>query len=190
VLVARAVGKSGKVLFRVGADDPDTAPGRPTALAYGAGTLYVADAASGTIKCYDRRGRFVREIEGASQAPLGYIGGMAYTDGSLIVTESDSGRVTRIDAATGAVAGFAGDARALPRGVVAMREGAVAVSDVLGGAVTVCDSEGRVVLTVDRTTVAQAALRSPEGVAWRQQTRRLYVTDPDLGKVVVINVRE
>lgn len=190
VLVARAVGKSGTILFRVGAADPDTAPRRPTALAYGAGTLYVADAASGTIKCYDRRGRFRREIKGASQVPLGFIGGMAYTGGSLIVTESDSGRVVRVDVATGAVAGFCADARALPRGVVAMTGGAVAVSDVLGGAVTVCDDEGRVVRTVDRTTVAQAALSSPEGVAWRGRTGRLYVTDPDQGKVVVVNVRE
>ena len=189
VLVARATGDEGRVLFRVGERDPETAPTNPTAVAYAGGTLYVADAASATIKRYDRRGRFEGEIGAGLDPPLGYIGGMAVADGTLVLAESGSDRVIRLDPETGERAELCPGVQALPRGIGASTDGGVAITEVLGGTVYVCDGDGTRVYTIDRTTVPEAALGSPEGVAWRGRRDRLYVTDPDQGKVVIINMR-
>lgn len=189
VVVARAVGETGRVLFRVGERDPATAPVDPTAVAYASGTLYVADRATATIKLYDRRGRFEREIGGGLEPPLGYIGGMAVADGQLVLAESDADRVIRFDPQTGERIELCPGLHALPRGVGATADGGVAITEVLGATVHVCDGDGGLTHTIDRTTAPEAALGSPEGAIWRGKTGRLYVTDPDQGKVVIINMR-
>jgi hypothetical protein len=189
VLVVRAVGDEGAVLFRVGERDPATAPVNPTAVAYADGALYVADAASASIRRYDKRGRYESEIGAGLEPPLGYIGGMAVADGKLVLAESGSDRVFRIDLDTGERADLCPGVQALPRGIGATTGGGVAITEVLGGTVYVCDGAGERINTVDRTSLPDVAPGAPEGVAWRNRTGRLYITDPDQGKVVLINVR-
>lgn len=189
VLVMRATGDKGRLRFRIGEDDPTAAPARPTAVAYANGTLYVADAATGTILRYDRRGRPKGALGGDSDPPLGYIGGMAVSGGALVVAESDSDRVFRLDLASGERTEVCPGVQALPRGIGAVTGGRVAITEVLSGTVYVCGGESGQTKTIDKATAPDAVLASPEGVAWRGRANRLYVTDPDQGRIVVINVR-
>lgn len=176
------------LLFTVGETDAATAPVHPTAVAYGHGVFYVADAETDTIGVYDSDGAFVSSLAAALDPPLGHIGGIAVTDKQLVLTESDRGRVVVFDLGSGAVSSVFTDAYALPRGIVAMRD-RVAVAEVLGGAVHVCDATGARTHTIDVRTVPERPPVSPEGVAWNDSTGRLYVTEPDAGRVRVFNVR-
>jgi len=188
VLVFQTAADSAALLFRVGAQDDDTAPERPTAVAYHDGEIYVADAAVGAIHVYDGEGAFVRTLGADVEPPLGHVGGIAVSDERIVVAESDRNQVRALDPDSGVEIGVFADAYSLPRGVVAVRDG-VAVAEVLGAAVRVCDAEGARTHSIAADTVSADAPFAPEGVAWHERSGRLYVTDPDVGRVKVYGVR-
>jgi DNA-binding beta-propeller fold protein YncE len=53
----------------------------------------------------------------------------------------------------------------------------------------VCAITGARTHTIDPQTVGARPPVTPEGVAWHDATTRLYVTEPDAGRIVVFNVR-
>ena len=188
VYVYRVSGGSAELLYRLGEDDPDIAPARPTAVTYHGRELYVADSTAGDIKVYDRDGGLVRSLSGDAATSLGHVGGMAVAGRQLVVSQSGANRVLALDLKTGSVIATFEDAYALPRGVAAVRDG-VAVAEVLGAAVRVCDADGEQTHSIDAKTVPGGPPAAPECAAWHDRTGRLYVTEPDLGRVTVYGVR-
>ena len=174
--------------FRIGEGDPATAPVRPTAVAYDAGSFYVADAESASIKVYDDEGTFVREIGADFESPLGYVGGMVVSGDRLVLAESGSDRVLSLDPVSGTEPIAFPDAYALPRGVCSVGDG-VAVTAVLGGGIYVCGPNGARTHVIDAETVPAWPPSGPEGAAFHERNNRLFVTEPDFGRVVVFNVR-
>lgn len=187
VLVVDAEVGDAAVLMRLGERQESTAPLQPTAVAFSDDAFYVSDGVTHTVKIYGDDGLYQGEV-GASVTPaLTYPGGLAVVAGELVLADSNAGRVLSIDLDSGATHDFP-DRYALPRGITGVRDG-VAVTDVFGAAVYVCDDHGTRTHTIDADTLPESPLDSPEGVAWADGAERLYVTDSTRGKVVVFNVR-
>lgn len=178
-----------ELLFRLGDDDSEHAPGRPTALAFHADHLYVADDAAGDIKVYDREGVLLRTLEGDASAPLRQIGGMAWSGDRLIVTLSGDNRMLAVSPDTGSLLAELSGAYMLPRGVSPFGDGVV-LAEVLGGAVRGYDVTGEQTHSIDATTVPDHSPVAPEGAAWSPRTSCVYVTEPDLGRIAVYRVRK
>lgn len=165
------------------------APERPTAVAYGDGEYLVADAGDRTIKVYGENGEHVRTVVPALDPASTYPGGLALADGRLYVVDSNAGRVVVLDPSSGEQVGVFADRFTLPRAIASGPDGALAVSDAFARAVHLSDASGARYDTIDESTVPQAPLSSPRGVAWLAGDGRVYVTDATLGHVVVFNVR-
>lgn len=177
-----------RLLLTIGEADARTAPQRATAVAYSEDEYYVADAGSGSVRVYDAEGTFVREIASGLEPPIGYAGDMVVDGERLVIADSGSDRVVSVSLKTDGDVVVFPDAYALPRGVCSA-EGGVAVGAVLGAAVYVCEADGLRTHVIDADTMADWPPSSPEGVAWHGAMNRLYVTEPDYGRVVIFNVR-
>ncbi len=188
VVVAAKPAEEADVLFALGDATEGTAPVRPVAVAYADDEYYVLGSAETKIRVYDSAGEPVREVDVQADPAVEYPGGLLAADGTILLSDTKSGRVAVFDAETGEAVGAWPDTYTVPRGLAQTDDG-FAIADVLGQAVYVCDAEGVQTHVVNRETVPDATLALPEGVTWDDGKSRLYVTDSAAGIVLVFNIR-
>ena len=174
-----------------GGEDEDAASGgrllAPTAVEVGADRIFVADGGDHTIKAYRTDGTFVRVMAEGLVPRLAFVGGLAYGNGDLYVSDSANARVLVLDAGSGAQTATLQQRFDLPRGVETW-PGGVLVADVFGRRVTVLDAQGAPTDSLPGES-KEGALASPEDVAFDADSGRAYVSDSVLGNVLVYNVR-
>ncbi len=169
---------------------------QPTAITASDDEVFVADAVSATVVAFslDSQSR-PRRIGDSLDPPLAFAGGLAWEDRTLLVADSNAGRVLRFEAATGELVGFIESRLELPRDLTALSDGRIVVVETFARVVSIFDSTGA---TRDDTVgdehtdrVSEGGILSaPEGVFWDARELRLYVTDAAAGQVKVYNVRE
>lgn len=168
----------------------ENVPLRPTAVTYADGEYLVADAADGTIKAYDGSGGYLLTLRSDALSSLGSVGGLAVADDGLVVSGSNAGRVAVLDLETGKQKRTLGDSYKLPRALVELDGRRMAVVDTLSHAVYIVGADGSRLFSLDATSVPEGPLNSPRGAAWMQERSRLYVTDADLGRVLVYELHQ
>lgn len=187
VIVAMDAADPAKVLLTLGSGRK--APIQPTAVTYSGGEYFVADAGDQSVKVYDEAGVHIRTLGTTLEPRLGFVGGLAYVGTELVVSDSNAGRVVVIDPHTGEQKSLYRDRFTLPRALVAVDDGVVAVVDTFEGAIYFTGSDGVRRDVIDAATVPDGAPRSPRGASWIADDARLYVTDATAGRVFVYNVR-
>jgi DNA-binding beta-propeller fold protein YncE len=188
VVVTAKPAEEADVLFALGDATEGTAPVRPVAVAYADGEYYVVGSTEAKVRIYDSSGEPVREVDVKVDPAIEYPGGLVVADGSIVLSDTKSGRISAFNAETGDVIGTWPDTYTVPRGLARAGVG-YAVADVLGQAVYVCDADGVRTHSVSAEAVPDATLALPEGVTWDAAKSRLYVTDSAAGIVLVFNVR-
>lgn len=188
VVVKASAADEAKVLLTLGSAADGSAPARPVAVACADDEYFVIGSTEAKVWVYDADGAPVREVTLDPARPVAYPGGLLVADGTLWVSDTNSGRVSGFDARSGAAVAEWPDAYMVPRGMTVVADG-FAVADVLGQSAYVCDAEGARTHVLDRESVEGVALVLPEAVAWDSVKSRLYVADSAGGNVVVLNVR-
>jgi DNA-binding beta-propeller fold protein YncE len=181
----------------VGAEEEDTAPGQPTAVAAFEGELFVADAAARLIRRYDTEGRYISDLGEGLEPPLSFVGALFASEDTLWVADSNGGRVLMLSPKNGELVGILQKQMRLPRGVTAdLAADAVFVTDRFEGTIEIFDlagaSEGAIREDPSSApSAADEALRivSPEDIALDAEGR-LYVSDAGSGRVLVLAVNE
>lgn len=187
IVVPARKAKKARVLFSLGKGK--NAPGQPTAVAYAGGQYFVFDATVSGVRVYDSRGRFVRTVGQRLEPKIAFAGGMTIDGGKLYVADTNGGRVVVLNAKTGRQTAVFPDRYDMPRALVLMDKGRMAVADAFGRAIFITDRTGVRLGTIDPEAVPEGGLSSPRGVAWVGERSRLYVTDASLGRVLVYSVR-
>jgi DNA-binding beta-propeller fold protein YncE len=159
---------------------------QPTAVAADGRRLFVADAADGTIKVFDGPSQ-VATLGADLDPPLTFVTGMAVADGALLVADSNAGRVVEMDARTGALVTTLQARFGLPRDVVALGNGRVAVADAFERSIVIFH-DGERSGAIDAASVPGATLTSVRGLAWDAKRGRLFASDARTGTVVVCDV--
>jgi DNA-binding beta-propeller fold protein YncE len=181
----------------VGADDPDTAPGQPTAVAALDGELFVADAATSLIRRYDSEGRYTSDLGEGLEPPLSFVGALFASEDILWAADSNGGRVLMLSPKNGELVGLLQKQMRLPRGVTAdLAADAVFVTDRFEGTIETFDLAGQSegAIREDPSTAPSAAddalrIVSPEDIA-HDPDGLLYVSDAASGRVIVLTVSE
>lgn len=175
----------------------DSAPplGRPTAVEYHEGELFVADAIGGMIHVYDSSGNPLRQLAASILPPITYVGGMHLAGTTLWISDSNVGRVLGLDSMTGEVTGSIQMRFELPRGIVSDGTGRIFVADAFASVVRVFDPEGSALLDIVGDEALQGpesdtAMTGPQDLWWDESGSRLYVSDAEQGRIKVYNVRE
>lgn len=163
--------------------------GQPTSVAFDDGEYFVFDAAVGVVDVYDVEGERVRRIADSLEPPLAFASGISVDGSTLIVTDSNGGRVVALNKDSGTQLFVFEDRYALPRGVTALGGKRLAIVDTFERAVHVTDSKGVRLDVISEETVPDAPLSSPRDAAWVNADARLYVTDAAAGRVLVFNIR-
>lgn len=188
VVVKARAAEDAEILFVLGDVEEGTAPIRPVAVAYADGEYYVVGSTEAKVRVYDSDGVPVREVTPDVTPPVEYPGGLLVSNGTILLSDTKSGRVLAFDARTGEMSAEWPDTYTVPRGLTVAGDG-FAVADVLGQTAFVVDAEGVRTHVLDRETVADLTLALPESVAWDDAKSRLYVVDSASAVVVVLNVR-
>lgn len=189
---ASLIPQRGGAATRIGGPGTPSALVRPTAVAFGANQIAIADSGSHSIKLYDASGRFQREL-GTSLSPrLGFVSGLLI-DGNLVwVSDSNAGRVVALDRTSGKLVTTATGKMQLPRGLAADPYGRVYVADEFARVVRYFDRSGKSLGVIgDKKTVGfdqGGQLESPRDVTWLDG--RIYVTDRSAGVIRVYNVKK
>lgn len=186
IVVSTDPAEEAAVLLTLG-EDGDIA--QPTGVAYADGEFFVFDAAAGVVLVYDETGELVRTIARTLQPPLEFASGMTVIGDDLLITDSNGGRVLSLDKNTGEQRLVFEDRYTLPRAVLSLGEGRLAVVDTFERAVYITDTDGGRLDAITGESVPEGPLSSPRGAAWLAEGARLYVVDAATGRVVVFNVR-
>lgn len=163
--------------------------GQPTTVAYADGEFYVFDAATSVVRVYASDGTAARTLGADLQPPLAFATGMTVVDQSLLVADSNSGRVLVLDAQTGKQRTVFGDRYTLPRAIVALADDRLAVIDTFDRAVHVTDLSGERLDVINDQSVPDGTMASPRDGVWLAENARLYITDAASGVVFAYNVR-
>lgn len=163
--------------------------GQPTSVAYANGEYFVFDASASAVRVYDEGGALDRTIGDGIEPRLAFAAGMAVVDDALLVADSNGGRVIELDLASGEQRAVFEDRYTLPRALVPLDDGRLAVVDTFDRTAYIADAVGARVDRISAQTVPDGPLASPRGGAWIADDGRLYVTDAGVGRVVVYNVR-
>lgn len=185
IVVSTEPAETADVLLTLGGQNP----GQPTTVAFGDGEFYVFDAASSLIRVYGSDGTAARTIAADLQPPLAFATGMTLVGDSLVVVDSNSGRVLVLDPQTGEQRRVFGDRYTLPRAVVALGDERLAVIDTFERAVHITDFAGERLDAISAESVPDGPMASPRDAAWLSADSRLYVTDAASGIVIIYNVR-
>jgi len=169
--------------------------GQPTAIEYFEGEIFVADGADGTIKVFDEQGSGLRILAEGLEPSLTFVGDLhADGSGTLWVSDSNIGRVIRLDAAEGTLISTLQGSLSLPRGIDSDEQGRVMVSEAFAGTVRIFDRDGVLSDTVGDELTENIArggqMTRPEALWWDALNSRLYVADGEQGRVKVYNIRE
>lgn len=169
---------------------------QPTAIDASDTEVFVADAVSATILAFtlDEPAE-IRGLGGTLDPPLSFAGGLVYHDSTLLVADSNAGRVLVLDAASGEQVGFVEQRLELPRDMAVLTNERIAVVETFARRVAIFDSTGVTLADTvgdERTERLSpgGVLAAPEGVLWDPDALRLYVTDAASGQVKIYNVRE
>lgn len=109
-------------------DDRAATFGRPTAVAFDAAAVYVADADDREVRVFDKAGRFLRSIGGPGQGPgaTGHPSGVASLDGRIYVADKFNRRIQAFRPDGTPDGGFA--VRFFPDGLLALEGTGLLVS--------------------------------------------------------------
>ena len=162
---------------------------KPTAIAVDGQTIYVADGGDLAVKAYNVDGSYARTVVKETSQTAAFAGGLLARNGLLYASDSNAGRIVSFDRATGAEKDVFPDAYALPRGIASGLDGGLLVVDTFERAVRLVSLQGVRLDTIDGSVDGDGALSSPRGVAWVNSSKRAYVTDAQLGRVIVFNMR-
>lgn len=160
---------------------------QPTAVASDGDRLLVADASDGTIKVFDAGAKPVAVLGSDLKPRITFVTGMAVAGGSLYVVDSNAGRVLELDRRTGSLVRVLPARFSLPRGVAALGDGRVAVSDAFERRIAFF-FEGKETGSIDGSSVPGSPLQSLRGLAWDPKRGRLFAADAGSGVVGVYNV--
>ena len=188
VLMEATITDEPEVLGVLGRDERGAAPIQPTSVTYADGTFLVSDAMTHDIKVYDAEGTYLRSIGQETEPPLVYPAGVVHSGAVVYVADSNTGVVSVLTSGSGRLLSTFPDTYSLPRGMTPVG-GGVALVDVFGPTVYICDVSGERVHVIDNESVPGAGLSAPESVVWIAEQQRLYVTDGSQGRVIVFNVR-
>jgi hypothetical protein len=169
-----------KVAFGPGRD---RAPKQPTAVAVAGGLVFIADATDRDIKVYEPTGAYVRSIGGDLSPQLTFVGGMWGSATTLVVSDSNAGRVVVLDPKDGSSLGVLPWRLDLPRGVTGDPKGRVFVADQFARSIMVAGPDRREAGRIDGSGETDAWLMDPRGIVYVGEGARLYVTDPQTGTV-------
>lgn len=161
---------------------------RPTAVVADGSALLVADAESGIWRFESDTAE--PELVAGPPSTRGSTGGMALDDDRLLVSDMGGSRVLDVAREGGDIRAF-GERVNLPRGVAVDGSGRVWVADVLGGVVDVFDRSGSRLGELEDGILAgpkNAAIESPQGIAYDLRSRRMFVVDSARGRVFVYGV--
>lgn len=166
---------------------------KPTAVDAAGGRIYIADAASATIKEFTEAGGFVRELTFDPPVPA-FIGGLCASGSTLWASDSNADRVVAFDLETGRQKAALPGPLSLPRGITMGPEGEVLVAETFARRISVFDADGSsLIMTFPdgraEATGDQPRLRAPESLYWSREESRLYVTDAVEGRIEVFNMR-
>lgn len=186
IVVSAEPAERAKVLLTLGNAD---APGQPTSVAYASGEFYVFDAEVGAVHVYAADGELARTIGADLEPKLAFATGMTVVDGKLYAADANAGRVVVLDASTGEQLLVFPDRYTLPRAVVSLEDGRLAVIDTFDRSVHITDADGVRADIIDEATVPEGSMASPRAAVWVPEEQRLYVADAAAGVVAVFNVR-
>jgi len=186
VIAAEPSERAEVLLTLVGADG---APLQPTAVTYAVGEFYVFDALTRSVHVYDSDGVLTRTIGAGMMPALSIVAGMCRVDETLYVADSGAGRVIGLNVETGEQVLVYPDRYTLPRTVLPVGAVRIAVLDTFERAVYLTGTDGVREAAIDAVTVPAGQMASPRGAAWLADTGRLYVSDAEVGRILVYNVR-
>jgi DNA-binding beta-propeller fold protein YncE len=127
-------------------------------------------------------------VLGADLDPkLTFVTGMAVSGATLLVADSNAGRVVELDARTGTLVRTLQARFGLPRDVVPLGNGRVAVADAFEQRIAVFH-EGEQSGVIDAASVPGATLATVRALAWDDARGRLFAADSRTGTVVVYDV--
>jgi len=169
--------------------------GQPTAIEYFEGEIFIADGADETIKVFDERGTGLRVLAGELEPPLTFVGDLHVDDaGTLWASDSNIGRVVRLDLNEGTLITTLQMPLSLPRGIDSDEQGRLMVSEAFAGTVRIFDTDGVLTDTVGDALTENIGrggqMTRPEALWWDAPNSRLYVTDSEQGRIKVYNLRE
>jgi DNA-binding beta-propeller fold protein YncE len=193
VVVYSADGERLRILGSGGVDPTSTPVAwRPLTLGFADdGALYVADASERQqIVSFSPTGRRMTVFGsglpiGRTGSPLSFPNGLAVTGDSLLVADSNNGRVLVL----GRDGGFVREIRTdgLPRGIAATGGGGFIVTDAALNSVTAYSSAGRPIAVAGLTGSTAGLFSAPSGVAIGEDGR-VYVGNTGAGRVQVIRM--
>lgn len=175
------------------AAEGDHAVANPTAVDADGSSVFIADAADGSVSEYTEDGEYVRSMRFDEPAPE-FVGGLCAGGDTLWVSDSNADRVVGVDLGSGAQTTVLPGKLSLPRGVALGADGEIMVAETFARRVSVFDATGATLLETfpDENTDALtegAELRAPESVYWYERESRLYVSDAVEGRIQVFNIR-
>jgi DNA-binding beta-propeller fold protein YncE len=167
---------------------------RPLALTFAPdGTLLVADSSDRqSIAVFSPAGSRIGTL-GADVPPgrtgkvFAFVNGIAATASRIVVADSNNGRLLDFDHAGAFVGAIA--AEGLPRGVVVTAGGRIVITDAASEVVSLRDSAGKPLQTLDGGVGMQERFASPAGIA-RGAGDVVYVSDASTGQIFVLTTGE
>jgi len=193
VVVYAADGKRLRVLGSGGVDPTSTpAAWRPLALGFADdGTLYVADASERQqIVVFSPTGRRIASLGaelplGRSGTSLAFPNGIAATEDSVLIADSNNGRVLVLDGDGGFLREVLTEG--LPRGIAATEDGGFIVADAAMNTVRAYSARGLPVATAGAGGATAGLFSAPSGVAVADDGR-VFVGDTGAGRVQVVRI--
>jgi DNA-binding beta-propeller fold protein YncE len=194
VVVFSATGKLVRVLGPGGIDPTSTAfpSWRPLGIGFAPdGTLYVTDTSdSQQVVVFSPIGRRIGAFgqglpAGRTGEPLSFANGVCATDDTVLVTDSNNGRVLVLDRQGAFIRGLL--TGGLPRGIAALPDGRFVVADAALGVVRSYSAAGQQTSEAGGAGETAGMFVTPSGVALSEDGR-VFVGDTGNGRVDVLRM--
>jgi DNA-binding beta-propeller fold protein YncE len=193
VIVYSTTGERLRVLDPAGVDPTSTVPPwRPLALGFAPdGTLYVTDASTRQqVVVFSPSGRRIGAFgpqlpPGRTGQPLSFANGVTATRDSVLVADSNNGRILLLDRA-GALTREV-PTGGLPRGIAVLEDGRFVVADAALGTLTAYSAEGTQIGQAGLVGDSAGLFAEPSGVA-ESDDGRIFVADTAKGRVDVLRM--
>jgi DNA-binding beta-propeller fold protein YncE len=196
VVVFAATGEVVRILGPGGVDPTSTAPPawRPLGVGFAPdGTLYVTDTSeSQQVVVFSPTGRRIGAFgpalpPGRTGEPLSFANGVCATRDSVLVTDSNNGRVLVLDREGVFIRELLTEG--LPRGIAVLPDGRFVVADAALGVVSSYSAVGQQTSRAGATGETAGMFATPSGVAISEDGR-VFVGDTGNGRVDVLTMPE